>query len=137
MGVIEEFNAANNESFQTVTHEVRQFSLGGNRHEKHSFTAAGDTDLVEGQILALNTSTGKLIPYVPAGAGDQTIPYGLCIKKQTILDTVTAVVWVVVAGDVDESIAIAANSTVNVNKMRGSHFGIRFVEVKELNGLDN
>lgn len=137
MGATEDFNAANNDSFQTVVHEVRQFLLGGNRTEKHNFTASGDTDLVEGQILAFDTATGKLIPFVPAGTGDETIPYGLAIKTQTILDGATALLYVVVAGDVDETIAIAANTAANVNLMRGAHFGVRFVAVKELNGLDN
>ena len=220
----EDFRAENNNSFQTVDHERRPFLLGGNRHEKHDFTADGDTDIVEGQIMAFDTVTGKLIPFVPFGTGvvanitanqgvgadaakpvtgltigeiyvsndtflkftatgtttwdagvplidlqyiiddtgaadvvyqyngtalltmpsggatnvsDQNIPYGMAIKTQTVLDTVTVKMYVVVAGDVDESIAIAANTEAKVNSMRGSHFGIRFVPVKELNSFDN
>jgi len=137
MGAIEDFRAANNSSFQTVDHEVRQFMLGGNRTEKHNFTASGDTDIAEGQILAYDAATGKLIPFVPGGTGAETIPFGLAIKAQTVLDAATAVITVVVAGDVDETISIAANTAANVNLMRGAHFGVRFVKVRELNGLDN
>ena len=134
----EDFNVANNDSFQTVDHENRPFLLGGNRHAKHDFTAVGgDADIVESLIMAYDAPTDKLIPYVPAGTGAETIPYGMAIKTQTVLDTVTVKMYVVVAGDVDESIAITANTAANVNLMRGSHFGVRFVPVKELNNFDN
>lgn len=131
------FRAENNDSFQTVDHENRPFRLGGNRYAKHNFTAVGDTDIVEGQILAFDAATGKLIPFVPGGTGAETIPFGMAIKTQTILDTVTATLWVVVAGDVNEAIAIAANTAANVNLMRGAHFAVRFIPVKELNSFDN
>jgi hypothetical protein len=133
----ETFRTANNDSFQTVDHEVRQFMLGGNRTEAKDYTASGDTDLAQGLILAYNATTDKFIDFDPDGAGAETIPFGLVTVAKTVLDGATAKITVVVAGDVDETIAIAANTAANVNLMRGSHFGVRFVKVRELNGLDN
>ena len=133
----QEFRSDNNGSFQTVDRELRSFELGGNRHESKSYTATEDATLAQGLILAYDTANDIFVDFDPDGEGDVAIPFGMLSFSQDVVSGSTSTLTVCVAGDVDESIAIAANSEANVNKLRGAHFGVRFVAVRELKQFDN
>lgn len=117
--------------------------LGGGQFGDTLLTFAGAATVAEGTILARDSVSGKLVPFVKGGTTNENgIPKAVLTYDVTAAGAGDKSVRVMVSGDVrKERLIINADGdgsnvdTAVLDQLRD--FGLVAVDVNELGGLDN
>ena len=88
-----------------VSTDTTKFLLGFNEFVTADVTASGaDVDLVEGMVMGKISATAKIIPLDKDATDGSALPFGICIKTQTVVDGTTVSITCVNKGRIAESI---------------------------------
>lgn len=117
--------------------------LGGGQFRDNLLTFAGAATVAEGTILARDSVSGKLVPFVKGGTTNEDgIPKAVLTYDVTAAGAGDESVRAMVSGDVrKERLIINADGdgsnvdTAVLDQLRD--FGLVAVDVNELGGLDN
>jgi len=127
-------------NMRVTTVDLGSVQLGNNQFQDELLTFAGENTFVEGTILARDSVSGKLVPFVPGGnTNENGIPKAVLAVETTRATAGDVPIRPIISGDVVAERLVIDNGDPMTAAIKDQlrSYGIVALSVADLSVLDN